>query len=90
MQKLTDLPRIETECLECGRPWGLFGPWQPIETALKDECILVWSDKDGVNKCYYEEQEGEHRWIIYMSDDDQSCGSIVYPTHWMPLPEGPK
>ena len=59
--------------------------WQPIETAPKNQEILVW--------------DGKNIWLVdaeyEMYPKDNGCGccsSSVHnqATHWMPLPESPK
>lgn len=79
----------------------LMSEWQPIETAPKDGTpILVWADAYGwrsvfarVNAAFY-----EGAWRMYgpilgepttQNKSRQWLGE-VQPTHWMPLPEGPK
>jgi hypothetical protein len=65
-------------CCSCKRPL-----WQPIETAPKDgTMILVWFS------------EAARAMLLWWFDDHwRFLGSttipIVYPTHWMPIPEGP-
>jgi len=48
--------------------------WQPIETAPKDQEILVWA-------------HGIGQWVSKFAWWD--CGAHRKPTHWMPLPEPP-
>ena len=59
--------------------------WQPIETAPKDEPILVGPTKRmGICVAMYCGYDG---WVT------ETCVewvSIYTPTHWMPLPEPPK
>ena len=54
--------------------------WQPIETAPKDESIiLVYSTEDG--------------WAVATWNDGNwwtDGGWSHYPTHWMPLPPAPE
>ncbi len=62
-----------------------FGVWQPIETAPRDESVLVFCD-DGegyIQYSFYSEDLG--LWI------HMNSGDPLYdlPTHWMPLPPRP-
>ena len=60
--------------------------WQPIETAPKNETILllspgsiyVGSYRDGMRG---EPRQGERFWRA------DCCGRMASPTHWMPLPK---
>ena len=64
--------------------------WQPIETAPKDEYILI--------SFYYTEDKNE-RWskITYWSDSEKGWDGLAHSvrigetivTHWMPLPKLP-
>ena len=68
--------------------------WQPIETAPKDGTwILVYKpfklygfndSKWFVDK--YIVRWDDECWNISMTFEDK----VIYPTHWMPLPEQPK
>ena len=59
--------------------------WLPIESAPKDELILVGPTKRmGICAAMNHSRDG---WVT------ETCGewSIIYtPTHWMPLPSAPK
>jgi len=55
--------------------------WQPIETAPKNETILIAYGVDEVGT-------GLH-WLGNEWDCDQEEG-VVVPTHWMPLPQPPQ
>lgn len=66
--------------------------WQSMESAPKDTPILVW-DKDAV--CHKIAFWGrmfkygrEFTWVIEYDEDGFAI--TANPTHWMPLPEGPK
>lgn len=80
-------------CASCKRPL-----WQPIETAPQDEMILVWAEDWGGSVAElvlmseyasYDpdeyEDEKARMWV-----GDQGLNLVFDPTHWMPLPEGPK
>jgi len=58
--------------------------WRPISTAPKDGTfILVWFD-----------EAKQHHILWWFADHWRFKGSdiipVVYPTHWMPLPQPPK
>lgn len=57
-----------------------FGQWQPIETA----------PKDGSSWLLFERDQYTGSGLFYGSDWITEDGGICRPTHWMPLPEGPK
>lgn len=57
--------------------------WRPINSAPKDETIILVSDGQGV----YEVQWARMCEEWYMLHGDKP---IIGPTHWMPLPEPPK
>lgn len=59
--------------------------WQPIDTAPKDECILLFgAKKTGIVVGMKHSLEG---WVI----DTPSIWTRMYPpTHWAPLPEPPQ
>jgi hypothetical protein len=76
-------------CASCKRPL-----WQPIETAPKDEMVLVWSE-DGwaicaelVSMSDYGGYDDFGECYMWVSDDDLRL--LFFPTHWMPLPEPPR
>mgnify|MGYP001393652103 CR=1 FL=1 len=54
--------------------------WQPIETAPKDRCILLWDDED--ERTYIGEWANQ-RWVTH------SHGLPVKTRLWMPLPAAP-
>ena len=64
--------------------------WQPIETAPKDNRILVWNGKDmfvvhhGINWI-----TGDVAYIVAQWDN-KTNQVLTRPTHWMPLPPAPK
>jgi hypothetical protein len=56
--------------------------WQPIETAPKDENILLWVPDDyGVNRGYWDDEQQDWHW--------DSKATSAPPTHWRPLPLPP-
>ena len=69
-----------------------FGEWYPIETApvhefnaetwfMPGEKVLLW-----VNWACF----GNYRYTKRAKGKWESDGRNVYPTHWMPAPDGPK
>lgn len=59
--------------------------WRPIETAPKDELILVGPTKRmGICAAMYHSRDG---WVTETCSD---WVPIHTPTHWMPLPPAPK
>jgi hypothetical protein len=69
--------------------------WQPIETAPKDECVLVALDPEcpfsGRDRVACAERVGRYGGTTH--DEWKVSGTSEYlvstPTHWMPLPEPP-
>ncbi len=59
--------------------------WKPIETAPKDhDLVLLYRLGDGVRPGYWDE-------TYWLATETQGLtGGLMQPTHWMPLPEGPK
>lgn len=62
--------------------------WEPIETAPKDESILLYYPTDDIIIVGY---WCDFKWQIdhvggYEWESDVDC---IEPTHWMPLPEAP-
>jgi hypothetical protein len=73
--------------------------WQPIETAPKDGTkILVWTHHDQVEVSEWYETKGDSYEAVEGSDLFRLIiGKVYYegwnsntPTHWMPIPDGPK
>jgi hypothetical protein len=77
--------------------------WQPIETAPKDQSVVLLHSSKWLEPCsgyfisakYLEKEYGNP----YVMEEGwyPSCGFIfdlpevvIKPTHWMPLPEAPK
>jgi hypothetical protein len=59
--------------------------WQPIETAPKDQTIVLWIPKrypHVVVAAHWASEECDWGWW--------AGASRVEPSHWMPLPEPPQ
>lgn len=52
--------------------------WQPIETAPMGEDVLTWAETIIPWKIEYKDKDGNWE------------RTDPAPTHWMPLPDGPK
>lgn len=89
-------------CASCKRPL-----WQPIETAPKDDWILVYQPNGEsasgfkfigghcfVARWAYQNEFWYDKTSNILEIDDLKDKVVTYftciPTHWMPLPEGPK
>ena len=66
--------------------------WQPIETAPRDEQVLViylepffGHMAQNIDTAYLD--SGSNIWAFYMTEKPIVGGGV---THWMPLPEPPK
>ena len=59
--------------------------WQPIETAPKDQEILVWTEDDGAFVAFWWPVRKCWRWTSYDLHGDE----LLHPTHWMPIPDPP-
>ena len=74
-------------CCSCKRPL-----WQPIETAPKDgTSILSWPAQsaftgDETISYVVRWNDWKQAWIEASGEEYDT----FYPTHWMPMPEGPK
>lgn len=77
--------------------------WQPIETAPKDGThVLVgtFPEAPGIvsrtvahwfDSRSFGAKSGEAGWALSVNYDGEHSGhGVAAPTHWMPLPEGPK
>lgn len=64
-------------CCSCKRPL-----WQPIETAPKDGITVLGYEHGWIGTIRY----WNGRKSGWVDEIDQYCS----PTHWMPVPEGPK
>lgn len=59
--------------------------WREIETAPKDQRILVWCD-GAYDVVWWLASKSEGAW----TDGEYTWGELSFWTHWMPLPEPPK
>ena len=63
--------------------------WKPIETAPKDEAILIYSS--GYDVAHY--STTYEKWCVYTDGSgtaaERLLNSWAAPTHWMPLPDPP-
>ena len=60
--------------------------WKTMDSAPKDDTeILAWSPDDGQFVVVWDDHKG-WLWTAYDLDGDE----VLYPTHWMPLPELPE
>jgi len=73
--------------------------WQPIETAPKDgtDIIVMYIhiDTQCVHAAFWLEDEDDPSETGWWTYDWNEVGRVLMtddyaPTHWMPLPEGPK
>lgn len=69
--------------------------WLPIETAPKDECIIVCFDEPFFGKIIKEMHIGffdseENKFMFHTPFTPLLNKEILRPTHWMPLPTPPK
>jgi len=66
--------------------------WQPIETAPKDGTRFdAWTREGRVPDVWWDAQRGE--WVEWGLLEFGGVGArrpLWPPTHWMPIPEGPK
>lgn len=68
--------------------------WQPIETAPKDQSILVygvWQSELGGSTdepCIWMAWFSYDMW--HVEGTDYYACYVINPTHWMPLPQPPK
>lgn len=73
--------------LEVPATFGLFPPWEHIDTAPKDgTAVLLYEGfEPAIQSGYFAANDGEWR--------RSSCGSVPFwrePKHWMPLPGAPE
>ena len=63
--------------------------WQPISSAPKRTCVLVWERraKRARVAINYFDEEGDY-WQATDSDGD-GCTDEIFPVCWMPLPAKP-
>ncbi len=75
--------------------------WQPIETAPKNEMILIYDNYVGMQcvaisqEAIEENAEGEkrpigHKWFFGFDPKIGAFSVAQEPTHWMPLPPSPE
>lgn len=62
--------------------------WRPIDTAPKDEAVLVGSENGPVGEAYCYSEDGSWWWANTGPHDFDACKQ-VFPTHWQPLPRPP-
>lgn len=68
--------------------------WQPIETAPRDGGVLVTGGELRVPVCAIW-WDAKNSWVLAFEAKSDAgheirFSAIVFPTHWAPLPEGPK
>ncbi len=63
--------------------------WQPIETAPFSVPVLVWDGQVTVGR-QAKYPDGKCIWWVHDTYGFCEDGQIYKPTHWCPLPEGPK
>lgn len=86
-----DIPHLE-RIPENWKP-GEASPWRSIESAPKDgtevDLWVVWPDSGGTRftDCHF--QPGQDDWWLGQFWLSQYANN-PQPTHWMPLPPGPK
>lgn len=61
--------------------------WRPIKTAPLSQAILVWDGKFSGEARYYDSAKG---WWWVSGDPTDYYDRQCFPTHWMPLPDGPE
>lgn len=59
--------------------------WQKIETAPKDEAILLLASGDTFTNCVV-----VGKFDLFLEEFVDFYGYFVQPTHWMKLPDPPK
>lgn len=65
--------------------------WQPIETAPKDERVLLWTGQEKYCGHWSKNPFTNHEaWIIAEWGNDGDQALLENPTHWMPLPSYPE
>lgn len=76
-------------------PQGAVTGWQPIETAPKDRCILLWNSRLGAIRGDWRTDKYSKKPRPYWSHDLERVFGVLHarahqPTHWMPLPAAPE
>ena len=78
--------------------------WQPIETAPKNEIILVYGNAKTGDQAEFGQRMavakyamdynfvnlGSRPLFIYAVGHETKIDKYIWPSHWMPLPEPPK
>ena len=78
--------------------------WQPIETAPKDETILVYGNAKTGDQAEFGQTMavakyamdynfvnlGSRPLFIYAVGHETKIDKYIWPSHWMPLPEPPQ
>jgi hypothetical protein len=66
--------------------------WQPIETAPKGECVLLFSPDaaDWYSVCVGYAISDEDGVAWYSQEESVGQPIDAQPSHWMPLPEPPE
>lgn len=64
-----------------------YDPWQPIDTAPKEQPVIVWCD-GAIGEAYYDDDHGDWWWANTSRDDYLS--SKISPTLWRPVPAPPR
>lgn len=83
------------EALESALREALQPQWLPIETAPKDQEVLVWFGPEvGVKSALFTELHGDDVWSWCVTDEKFDPHPVrryraPYPTHWMELPDQP-
>lgn len=64
--------------------------WSKIETAPNDcKPLLVWVDTEDGGEPMILERDSKGRWL-YEGEPVHCASFYLFPTHWMPLPDGPE
>lgn len=68
--------------------------WQPIETAPKDEELIVLGNRNGVwvgkyIPIYESGYKPENPFLSWLLNHKHMLKKCTIPTHWMPLPHAP-
>ena len=76
----------------CGRDFCpiagnvLMNEWQPIETAPKYNCVLLWNGDFLTIGMFNRTLDA----FVDLAEHSGGVGFEDEPTHWMPLPDPPK
>jgi hypothetical protein len=82
------------EAIQAALKMAVTGGWKPIESAPKDELVMVWERGQswwGINsrtcaKMTETIPSGPYRWTVAFGENQKPAT----PTHWQPLPQPPK